>query len=145
MRLNDSEWTVMSAIWLAREATADGAVTAREIHDRIDEATGWAYTTLKTILTRLVEKGALSERKVGNQSVFVPLLSRDEARTSAVRSLVERAFDGTIGSLLMHMAGRERLGKRDRERLLALLKDADAKVDQPSVPSRAARKAGGRR
>jgi predicted transcriptional regulator len=145
MRLNDSEWTVMTAIWSeVAGASADDGVTARDIHGRLEEATGWAYTTLKTLLARLVEKGALAERKVGNQSVFVPRISRDEARTSALRSLVERAFDGTVGSLLLHMAGRERLSKRDREKLLALLKDDGAKARSADI-ARPARKDGERR
>ena len=124
MRLNDSEWTVMGALWEASErGIAD--VTARDIHGLLGDSKDWAYTTLRTLLARLVEKGAIAERKIGNQSVYEPLITQAEAQTSAVRSLLERAFDGTVGSLLQHLAGRERLSKADRERLAALIDEAD--------------------
>jgi BlaI family penicillinase repressor len=127
MRLNDSEWTVMNALWTACDASLpprSGEVTAREVHDRIADATEWAYTTVRTLLARLIEKGAVAERKDGNQCVYRPLVTREAARRSAVHSLLERAFDGTIGSLLVHLAGSESLSKRDRERLQSLVDEA---------------------
>lgn len=123
MRLNDSEWTVMNALWAACDLS-EGEATAREVHGRIADETEWAYTTVRTLLARLIEKGAVAERKDGNQCVYHPLVSREEARTSAVRSLLERAFDGTIGSLLVHLADRERLSRRDRERLQSMVDEA---------------------
>ena len=137
MRLNDSEWTVMRALWEARAASNE--VTARDVHGRIADETEWAYTTLRTFLARLVEKGAIAERKIGNQSVYEPLITQEEAQTSAVRSLLERAFDGTVGSLLQHLAGRERLSKADRERLAALIDEGIDEADRPQTTGRPAK------
>ena len=125
MRLNDSEWTVMGAVWSAAEAARDGEVTAREVHDRIGDSAEWSYSTVRTLLARLVEKGALRERKRGNQSMYVTLVTQDEARSSAIRSLLERAFDGTFGSLLQHVAAREKLSRRDRAALASLVDELD--------------------
>ncbi len=92
--------------------------------ERTAPGTGWAYTTVKTMLTRLVEKGVLREKKRGNTCMYAPLLSQEQARGSAIRSLVERDFDGRFGSLLHHMVREERLSEADQAELTRLLEEA---------------------
>ena len=73
MRLTDSEWQIMNALWQGHPATA------REVADRLPEDVRWAYTTIKTMLSRLVTKQAVSERKQGNASIYEPLVTRERA------------------------------------------------------------------
>jgi BlaI family penicillinase repressor len=119
VKLSDAEWTVMSVVW------RDAPVSARDVLEAVSHETGWAYTTVKTLLARLVEKGVLRTRKRANTNLFEPLISREQARKSALRSLVERAFDGTFGSLVQHMIATERLSDSDRRRLAAMLAESD--------------------
>ncbi|MDZ4774380.1 MAG: BlaI/MecI/CopY family transcriptional regulator [Planctomycetota bacterium] len=121
MKLNDSEWTVMQAVWESSPASA------RTVLERVHAETDWAYTTVKTILARLVEKGALHEEKHGRTSVYEPLVTRESARKTAVRSLLDKAFDGTFGSLVQHMVASEKLGKKEREKLARMLAEFDRK------------------
>ncbi|MEE9126017.1 MAG: BlaI/MecI/CopY family transcriptional regulator [Planctomycetota bacterium] len=116
MKLSDTEWTVINVVWERSPASA------RDVLEQTEAQTGWAYTTVKTILSRLVEKGALRTRKRANTSLYEPLVSRKDARRSAVRSLLDRAFDGTFGGLLQHLVTDEKLSKKDRERLEAMLR-----------------------
>ena len=51
VQLSDAEWKVMHAVWALR-----GAVTVRQVHEHLDAETGWAYSTVKTLMERLVEK-----------------------------------------------------------------------------------------
>lgn len=120
MKLSEAEWTVMNALWQQSPASA------RDVLEIVGNETEWAYTTLKTILSRLAEKGAVGIRKRANQSIFVPLVSREDARRSAVRSLLERAFDGTFGSLVQHMVTQEKLSAGEKKKLAAML----AKLDE---------------
>ena len=119
MKLNDSEWTVMQAVWEHAPASA------RDVLERVHAETGWAYTTAKTVLARLVEKGALRERKRANTSLYEPLVTRVDARRTAVHSLLDKAFDGTFGALVQHMVSSEKLGKKEREKLARLLAELD--------------------
>jgi BlaI family penicillinase repressor len=119
MKLSDAEWTVMNAVWERSPASV------RDVLERIGGETGWAYTTVKTILERLVEKGALSASKRANASLFEPRVTQRQARRSAVRSLVEKAFDGTFGSLLTHLVAEEKLSARDRHKLAEMLEELD--------------------
>jgi BlaI family penicillinase repressor len=118
VKLSDSEWTVMNVVW------DRPPVTVRDVHEVVQRETGWAYTTVKTTLERLASKGILRSRKRGNVGLYEPLVSRSQARKSAVRSLVEKAFDGTFGSLLQHILSDEKLSARDQKRLAELLDEA---------------------
>ena len=121
MKLNDSEWTVMQAVWQRSPASA------RDVLERVVDDTDWAYSTVKTVLARLVEKGALREQKRANTSLYEPLVTREAARREAVRSLLDKAFDGTFGSLVQHMVSAEKLNKREREKLARMLSELDRK------------------
>jgi BlaI family penicillinase repressor len=119
MTLSEAEWKVMEALWERSPATV------REVVDRVGPGTGWAYTTVKTMLERMVEKGAIRRRVRDRVGWFEPVLTRKAARRSAVRSLLDRAFDGAFGSLLHHLVSEERLSAEDRRRLREILEDED--------------------
>ncbi|MBK8098137.1 MAG: BlaI/MecI/CopY family transcriptional regulator [Planctomycetes bacterium] len=112
--LTDAEWTVMRAVWQGSPCTA------RDVLERVADS-GWAYTTVRTLLQRLIDKGAVAMRLRGNTSIYEARLEQQQARQSAVRSLLQRAFDGSFGSLLAHLARTERLSARERARLQQLL------------------------
>ncbi|MDA8016212.1 MAG: BlaI/MecI/CopY family transcriptional regulator [Thermoanaerobaculia bacterium] len=116
-QLSDAEWTVMDAVWKR------GEVTVRDVLTDVQGETDWAYSTVKTLLQRLVEKGAVSREKRGNTSVFRPAVEQKAARGAALRALVRRAFDGTLGTLVHHLVADERLSRREREDLERILRD----------------------
>jgi BlaI family penicillinase repressor len=118
-RLSDAEWTVMRAVWAAPPASA------RDVLDRIGRETGWAYTTVKTLMARLVEKRVLEMTMRGNVSLYTPLISRRQARVAALSSLVDKAFDGAFGSLVQHLVTDQKLSKKDRSELARLIRDLD--------------------
>ena len=121
MRLTRAEWQLMNALW------GNHPATAREIAERLPRGTDWAYTTIKTMLTRLVAKGTLAEQKRGNVSVYEPLLNRRKARLSALRSLTQEAFDGAFGTLMHFLVEEENLSPVEREKLKALLDEESGK------------------
>jgi predicted transcriptional regulator len=117
MRLTDAEWIVMRAVW------KDAPATARSVMERAEATAGWAYTTVKTMLDRLVEKGALEARRDGAATLYVPRLTEEEARRHAADDLAESAFGGSVGAMVHWLLGRERLSRRERDDLRALLEE----------------------
>jgi len=115
MKLTEAEWQIMNALWQKHPATA------RQIMERLDRRINWAYTTVKTMLTRLAEKDAVSEVKQGNTSVYEPLVSQRKARLSAFRSLLDQAFDGAVGPLVHFLAEEKQLSAKERKELRKLL------------------------
>ncbi len=115
MKLTKAEWQIMNALWVRHPATA------REISERLGDEVGWAYTTIKTLLTRLVEKGVLSERKRANASVYGPLVTKLKARRSAVSALAEQAFEGAFGPLMHFLVEDQKLTPKQRKELAEAL------------------------
>lgn len=97
VRLTEAEWKVMREVWERAPATA------RDVLDGLGRSSTWAYTTVKTLLTRLEAKGAVRERMDGNTAVYEPLISEADARRSAVRDLVERAFGGSLAPMVRYL------------------------------------------
>ncbi len=114
----------MNAVWDSAPASA------RDVLERVGDETGWAYTTVKTLLGRLVEKGALDVRMRANTSLYEPRITRDAARRSALRSLLDKAFDGTVGALVQHFAAEAKLTRKDRDALAAMLADLDERDER---------------
>jgi len=115
MKLTESEWQIMTALWKGHPATA------RELTERLPAEVRWAYTTVKTLLARLAAKGAVSERKRGNTSVYEPLVTQDKARRSAVSALLKQAFGGAVAPFLHFLADERDLSPRQRRALLDAL------------------------
>lgn len=122
MQLSEAEWKLMSVLWRAAPASA------RDVHDALAESSGWAYTTVKTMLDRLVEKGALRPKARGKQTFYTPTVSQDEARSTAVQTLVDRAFEGKLTTLVAHMADDAELSAKDRAELESLLGKLERKT-----------------
>ena len=119
MRLSESEWQVMNALWEGHPATT------REVCERLPEDVIWAYTTVKTMLTRLAAKGAVGEEKKGNTSHYVPLVSRDKARRTALSRLVDMAFGGAVAPMLNFLAEDKELSESQRRELIEILEKED--------------------
>jgi BlaI family transcriptional regulator, penicillinase repressor len=93
------ELMCLRALWSIHE----GNVTA--VQQIVAQTRPLAYTTIMTVLDRLVRKGILARRKVGRSFVYVPQSSRDTMRRAAVRELLEGYFDGSEEELLRFLRG----------------------------------------
>lgn len=121
MKLTEAEWQIMNALW------EDWPATARQIADRLPKDINWAYTTIKTMLTRLADKNAVKEIKKGNVGLYEPVLTRRNAQRSALKSLVNQAFDGAFGPLMHFLLEDEKLTDKQKEELLNVLKKGESK------------------
>lgn len=124
MKLTQAEWQLMNALWEKYPATA------REVGARLPEGTKWAYTTIKTMLTRLAAKGAVAETLEGKTALYVPLVTRQKARLAALRSVAEEAFDGAFGTLVHFLLEEEKISPEERKRLAKMLEDEAKKGDE---------------
>ncbi|MCE5186196.1 MAG: BlaI/MecI/CopY family transcriptional regulator [Planctomycetaceae bacterium] len=118
MRLTEAEWQIMNALWEKWPATA------RQVADRLPKDVNWAYTTIKTMLTRLSDKKAVQESKKGHVGLYEPLLSKQTAQRSALKTLVNQAFDGAFGPLMHFLVEEQTLTDKQKLELVeALNKD----------------------
>jgi predicted transcriptional regulator len=116
--ISDAESQVMEVLWQARAALpAEGVVAALAVaHD-------WQEATVKTLLNRLLKKGAVSARKDGRRYLYSPVLARDQWVTTESTSLVERMFGGRIAPLVAHFGKQHKLSKQDLDELTRLIEE----------------------
>lgn len=117
-----AEWRVLHALWRGEPASA------RELLERLRGETGWAYTTLKTMLTRMQQKGLVRAHVRGQATLYEPALPREKSQRSALRALVERVFEGAAGSALAQLMEPEELSAADRKRLRGWIHALDRKT-----------------
>ncbi len=134
MQLNDSEWKVMRRLW------ERGRGGVAELHEELAAETGWAYSTVKTLLERLVEKGAVGIEKARSGRVFIPLLAEGEARRSAFRALLDRAFGGRLEAFAQHLVDSRALSQRERQELAEILAAEGAEPEPPEAPAKGRRR-----
>ncbi|MBZ5497040.1 MAG: BlaI/MecI/CopY family transcriptional regulator [Acidobacteriia bacterium] len=119
MRLSEAEWQIMKALWRCQPATV------RDLIEHLPPGVDWAYTTVKTMLTRLETKRAVSERKNKNVSVYEALVSPETARGSAWSTFLNQAFDGAMEPLLHFLVRGRKLTKKQRRQLAQLLEEEE--------------------
>ena len=99
-KLSELEWEIMKPFW------ESGAMAARDLYARVGEQRRWSYKTVKTMLARLVQKGALKYEQIGNSYLYEAAYDRDVMTRAAASSFVERVFDGALTPFLAFFAER---------------------------------------
>lgn len=102
--ISESEWSVMEVLWDSAPQTAS------EVTKALRPTTNWAENTVRTLLTRLVEKGALktSENTSGTRT-FLPAVKREACVRAESQSFLDRVFGGATKPLLVHFAQNSKL------------------------------------
>ena len=115
-RFSERELDVMKAIW----ALGSGA-PASAIHEAMREAgSDLAFTTVQTMLQRLVAKGHLRRKLVNRAYCYEPAVKEPAAARVALRTLVDRFFGGSAAELAAHLV-EEEMSDAELRRIEALL------------------------
>jgi BlaI family penicillinase repressor len=121
--IHDTEWDLLEALWSMERATA------REVCETLADKRGWAVSTTKTLLDRMVAKGLVSARQVGNVWEYTPAVRRVEARRTAWAEFVGKAFGGAAAPALHFLAKDAKLSKKELAELRALLDAKEGRRD----------------
>jgi BlaI family transcriptional regulator, penicillinase repressor len=117
-RISDAELHVMEVLWAASQP-----LTATEVAERIDAERGWSLATVKTMLSRLAAKGALSHREEGRRYLYSPAIERDSYVGIESRRFVDRLFGGRLSPLVARLAEEDSLDQADIAAIEAILKE----------------------
>ncbi len=117
--INETEWDLLEALWEAETATAG------EVADALTTSRGWAYSTVKTMLDRMVGKGLVEARRVGNVYEYRAAVAPTDARRSAWKRFVRAAFGDSLEPALRFIAEDARLTRTQRDALRRMLEDSE--------------------
>ena len=114
-KISQAELSVMEVLW------ADSPLPASDIAQALAAQKNWKIKTIKTLLSRLVEKQALTTTQDGRRYLYAPLISRETYSATAARLLSDRLFGGRAAPLVAHLAQGQGLTDEDITELEAIL------------------------
>ena len=107
LELCESEWVILQILWEKEPCTAP------TMQEELQADKGWAYTTVKTLMDRMVKKGLLKVEKLRNLYLYTAAVSRKQARMMEVSRTVKRAFDGAFTPMMQFLIESETLSDDD--------------------------------
>jgi BlaI family transcriptional regulator, penicillinase repressor len=117
--ISEAESVVMQIFWARGALPTEEVVAALESHQK------WQESTVKTLLNRLLNKGALRSRKDNRRYVYSPVLTQDEWLSTESHGFVDRLFGGRVAPLVSYFSQQKKLSKKDIEDLKQLIKEID--------------------
>ena len=117
--ISGAEWEVINVIW------ERSPVTSKQVVDELSDRKGWRSRTIRTLLGRLVTKGALQTTHDGKRYLYHPAIEREECLREESRSLLERVFGGRRGPMLIHLLQEADLSKEEIRELRKILKNKE--------------------
>ena len=118
--ISDAELHVLKALW------AQGASNPTALRERLAaEGVDWAYTTVQTLLHRLLDKGYVTRRREGVAQVYEAGVSQDDLVVRQMQELAQRVAEGSASSLIRCFVRGMGLSTRELARLRALLDEAE--------------------
>ncbi len=119
-RISDAEWTVMKELWRRSPQTAQEVTAALHVQ------TSWSPSTVKTLINRLVGKGALGSTKQGREFLYSPKVSESSCARAESHSFLQRVFGGSMRPMLASFLEEESLSPEDIQELRRLLDHKEA-------------------
>jgi BlaI family penicillinase repressor len=119
IRISESEWQVMALVW-ERSPVAAGEIVAA-----LSQRKGWHSRTIRTLLDRLVKKGALKAALEGKRYLYEPLLSMNACIHRESRSFLERVFGGEAAPMLLYLVRESKLSSGEIKELKRLLSEKE--------------------
>lgn len=113
------EWKIMEFLWESSPRTL------MEIVRAMAAETGWAKSTVTTMVTRMEAKGLLRFEEGGRAKKIYPAISREEAAAAETDSLLKKAYKGSAGLLMSALVEQKRLSRKDIDELYSLLRRAE--------------------
>ncbi len=122
MNISESEQQLLDILW------KQNPLTVGQLIERVQVHTDWHANTIKTMLTRLTKKGAITRAKDGGRYFYSPGITREDIVLEETEGFLARFFDGKLAPLVAHFASKKEMSKEDLaeiESVLAALKKND--------------------
>jgi BlaI family transcriptional regulator, penicillinase repressor len=114
-QISKAEWEVMKVVW------ERGPLTSGQIVRHLERDKDWRPRTIKTLLGRLVRKGAVAAKAQDKKFLYTAKVSREAVVRRESRSFLRRVFDGAVTPALVHFLEHAELSEREIKELKAAL------------------------
>ncbi|WP_154381245.1 BlaI/MecI/CopY family transcriptional regulator [Pseudoduganella rivuli] len=118
--ISEAESAVMEVLWSRHPLAADDIVAV------LRRERDWQDATIKTLIGRLLKKGAVSATQDGRRYLYSPTLEREAWLTQESSSMLERLFGGRVAPLVAHFSKQRKLSKRDIAELRRIIDEMES-------------------
>ncbi len=117
MKISPAESVVMELLWRKHPQSAEDIVVA------LEGKQPWQEATIKTLLNRLLKKGAVAAIKDERRYLYEPRIERSEYLFAESSSMIDRLFGGRVAPLIAHFSEHRKLSKKDLDELKRLIEE----------------------
>ena len=114
-KISDAELAVMKVLWEQSPLTANGVI------DILGAETDWNHRTIRTLLARLVKKGALATEQQGREYLFSPLVTQEQVFQAERQTFLQRLYNGSVLPMLTAFLEEEDLSEQEIGKLKEIL------------------------
>jgi BlaI family penicillinase repressor len=116
IELTESEWTIIKAVW------DNEPCAAPVIQDKLHKQTAWTYSTVRTLMDRMVAKGLLAAEKVRNLTLYRSVVTREQAQRGELFYALKHAFNGALTPMVQCLIESHDLSAEELAKLESLIK-----------------------
>ncbi|MBR0598778.1 BlaI/MecI/CopY family transcriptional regulator [Sinanaerobacter chloroacetimidivorans] len=119
IHISDSEWKVMKVLWEKPD------LTLKEISAKLED-TKWSYTTIRTLVTRLMDKGAIKADKTSSNFLYSPAIAEKECKTKEINSFLSKVFDGSVSMMVSALTKDSKLTEEEQKKLMSIIEKIES-------------------
>jgi BlaI family transcriptional regulator, penicillinase repressor len=116
VELTEAEWTIIKAVW------ENEPCTAPDIQEELEKKTAWTYSTVRTLMDRMVVKGLLKGKKVLNVTLYSSAVTRAQAQRGELLYALKNAFNGALTPMIQCLIETSNLKADELAELESLIK-----------------------
>ena len=116
VELTEAEWAIIKAVWEHEPCAAPA------IQEALHESRGWTYSTVRTLMDRMVAKRLLTAEKIRNLTLYRSAVTRDEAQKGELLYALKNAFNGALTPMVQCLLEAGTLSAAELAELEALIK-----------------------
>jgi BlaI family transcriptional regulator, penicillinase repressor len=116
--MTEAEWPIMKVVW------AKAPCAAGTVQETLQKDKNWAYSTVKTVMDRMVNKGFLKTYNVRNVQLFISNITENQAKRNEVFKTLKRAFDGALTPMMQFLLEHETFRAEELKQLRQIVDKA---------------------
>jgi len=114
--LTEGEWAIFKAVW------DNEPCAAPTVQEKLASRRNWTYSTVKTMMDRMVAKGLLRTERIRNLILYRSAITRKQAQSGEIMRAVKRAFNGALTPMMQFLLDNNNLSQEQLNELEALIK-----------------------
>ena len=119
--LTEAEWAIIQMVW------EHEPVPAPTVQELLEAQRGWSYSTVKTLMDRMVKKGLLTTERIRNLMLYTSAITRQEAQSKEILKTLKRAFEGALTPMMQFWLDSDHITHSELDELEAMIKAKKSK------------------